>query len=121
MPTSINISPSNSLLFLSDEDGGKAPTPVWGAQILATSSCISFVCYPAQDGPTQVTLGPASEVDPGYEAAFKGDLETPHRTLIVSTVELETVLKSKVPSIRTHIRIWLSHPRWPEQIFIGFE
>ena len=121
MANSISISPSNSLLFLSDPDGGRAPIPVWGKQILSTSSCISFICYPEQDGPTEIVLGESKIVNPGTPPAFDGVLETPHRALVITTVEQKTVLKSDVPNVRTHIRIWLSHPRWPEKVVIGFE
>lgn len=115
------IAPMNSLLFLSESDGGEPPEPVWGAQILSTASCISFACYPEQDGPTEISLGARNEVDPGTPPAFEGDLETPHRVVIVSTVDRKTVMKMGVPATHTHVRIWLSHPRWPEKIAIGLD
>jgi hypothetical protein len=114
------VNPVNSILFVSDLNGGSPPTPVRGSMILATSSCISFCCYPEQDGPTEVILGVTGEVDPGGQHAFDGDLETPNRAVIVSTVEGETVLEAKVLAARTRIRIWLSHPRWPDKVSIGF-
>jgi hypothetical protein len=89
--------------------------------ILSTSSCISFRCYPEQDGPTEVTLGEVDEVDPGGAPAFEGELETPNRALIVSTVDLETVLQTTVLNARTKVKIWLSHPRWPEKVIIGLQ
>jgi hypothetical protein len=116
-----SVSPVNSLLFLSDPDGGQPPVPVWGAQIQSTPSCISFICFPEQDGPTEITLGAKHEVDPGTSPAFEGDLETPHRAVIVSTVDQKTVMRMDVPGMRTHLCIWLSHPRWPEKIWIGLD
>lgn len=113
------VSPVNSLLFLSDPDGGEPPIPVWGGQIQSTPSCISFVCYPEQDGPTEISLGVRHELDPGTPPAFEGDLDTPHRAVVVSTVDQKTVMKMSVPGARTHVCIWLSHPRWPEQVAIG--
>jgi len=121
MSVSANVSPVNSLLFLSDSGGGTPPIPVWGAQIQATPSCISFICYPEQDGPTQVVFGPRNEVDPRTAPAFDGDLETPHQQIIVSTVDQQTILQARVASTQTHILIWLSHPRWPEKVIIGFD
>ena len=115
----LSISPMNSLLFLSDISGGEPPIPVWGAQIQSTPSCISFGCYPEQDGPTEISLGKRQEVDPGTAPTFEADLETPHRVLIISTVDDKTVMKMDVPNTRTPVRIWLSHPRWPERIAIG--
>jgi hypothetical protein len=117
----LSINPMNSLLFLSDAEGGDYPTPIWGAQILSTSSCISFVCYPEQDGPTEISLGPGREVNPGTPAAFEADLETPHRAVIVSTVDHKAVMRMDVSGTRTHVCIWLSHPRWPEKIWIGLD
>ena len=119
MSQTISISPINSLLFLSDVDGGEPPVPVWGAQILSTSSSISFACYPEQDGPTEVTIGLRAEVNPGGPPSFEGELETPNRSVVVSTVDQKIVLKAAVPTGLTHVCIWLSHPRWPDKITIG--
>src|SRR5262245_57467372 len=116
---SIKISPPNSLLFVSDADGGEAPYPVRDALIISTPSCISVGCCSEQDGPTEVILGRAVEVDPGVEPAFDGDLETPHRAVIVSTVERNTIPESKVTVTRTRVRIWVNHPRWPDKVIVG--
>ena len=119
MVATIKIAPVNSLLFLSDPDGGTPPEPVWGAQILTTPSCISFMCFPEVDGPTEISLGGRNEVDPGTPPTFEGDLETPHRAVVIMTVDLKTVLKMDVPGGQTHVCLWYSHPRWPEKIAIG--
>ena len=119
MPSSTKISPPNSLLFISDIDGGDAPYPERGPLILSTPSCISVACYPEQDGPTEVTLGKMEAVDPGDRPAFDDDLETPGRAVRVSTVEGDTILEMKVPQTRTHVRIWVSHSRWPDKVIIG--
>jgi hypothetical protein len=119
MSKSKKVRPVNSLLFISDSDGGEGPEWVRGEQILATSSCISVACYPEQDGPTEITLGGTGEVDPGWHPVFAGELETPSRTVIVSTVDHDTILESTVPKERTHVTIWVSHPRWPDRVVIG--
>ena len=116
MSKSAKVTPPNSIIFISDPNGGQAPYPVRGARILATPSCISVICYPEQDGPTEVTLG---EVTSGDDLAFEGDLETPSRAVVVSTVEREVVLEVAVPKTLTHIRIWMNHPRWPDRIIVG--
>ena len=118
-PITCRVVPMNSLLFISGPDGGIPPIPVWGVMILSTRSCISFACYPEQDGPTDVTLGWSRDVDPGRAPAFEGDLETPHRLVVIRTVDDKTVIKADVPDVRTHVRIWYSHPRWPERVVIG--
>jgi hypothetical protein len=119
MPHQLTVAPINSLLFLSDVDGGKPPIPVWGAKILSTPSCISFACYPEQDGPTQITIGNREEVAWTAPPAFEGELETPHRAVIISTVDMQTLVKTAVTNARTHVAIWYDHPRWPERIAIG--
>jgi len=121
MPSSIKIAPINSLIFISDSRQGQVPYPVRGAMILSTSSCISVGCYPEPDGPTEIVLGKLAEVDPGGSPAFGGDLDTPNGHITVSTVDRKTILDAAVPGKRTHVRIWLSHPRWPERVIIGWE
>lgn len=120
MSTSATIRPVNSLVFVSDPRGGEVPEWIRDELILSTSSCISIGCYPEQDGPTTVILGPSWQVDPGDRPAFDRSLETPSRAIIVSTVERETILEAKVPETRTRVRIWLSHPRWPDKVIVGF-
>lgn len=119
--SSVKIAPPNSLLFVSDTDGGSPPVPVLGAKILATESCISIACYPWIDGDTAVTLGPSPQVDPGTPPAFDGELETPNRSVVISTVERETILKENVPNTTTRIRAWVNKPSMPDQVIVGFE
>lgn len=119
MGTSAIIKPVNSLVFISDTAGGVVPEWIRGGLVLSTPSCISVGCYPEQDGPTEVVLGRGQEVDPGNHPIFDGDLETPNRVVVVSTVEHEKVLEAKVPETLTHVRVWVSHPRWPDKVVIG--
>jgi hypothetical protein len=65
MQRSTRIAPPNSLVFISDPDGGQAPIPVRGARILSTPSCISVGCQCEIDGDTQIKIGGAAELDPG--------------------------------------------------------
>lgn len=117
----IKISPINSLLFIEDVNGGTPPEPVWGAKILSTPSCISFMCFPEQDGPTEITIGPSNEIEPGPLLMFEGDLETPSRVVIISGVEIERVLSVDVAHKKTKVRIWYSHPKWPDKITISVD
>jgi hypothetical protein len=119
MRTTIKISPPNSLLFISDPAGGTVPEFVPGKLILSTTSCVSFGCYPEQDGMTEVTLGDAQQVDPGEPPAFDSDLDTPSHAIVVLTVERQTVLESKLRSARTRVRIWVNDLRWPNKVTIG--
>jgi hypothetical protein len=119
MSTSKQIRPVNSLIFISDPAGGVVPEWVRDKLILSTPFCISVGCYPEQDGPTEVVLGGAREVDPGSPPAFDGDLETPRRAITVSTVEGHNILQSKVSETRTRVRVWVSHSRWPDKVIVG--
>lgn len=121
MTRSVKIAPPNSLLFISDPDGGVPPYPIRGAQILATDSCVAIACYPSIDGETAVTLGPGREVDPGNPPAFDATLATPSREIVVTTVERETILSENVPGTVTRIRAWVNRPSMPDQIIVGVE
>jgi hypothetical protein len=117
----IRISPANSLLFIEDFSRGILPEPVWGAKILSTPSCISFACFPEQDGPTEITIGSLNEIEPEPFLVFEGDLETPSRVVIISGVEIERVLSVDVANRKTRVKIWYSHPKWPDKITIGVD
>jgi hypothetical protein len=121
MHRSAKVAPPNSIVFVSDPNGGQTPEPVWGAMILSTPSCISVGCFPEVDGETEITVGPVGEVDPGGLPSFTGTLETPNRAVVISTVEDETIVQVPVPKKTTGVRIWLSHPQWPEKVTIGLE
>jgi hypothetical protein len=32
-----------------------------------------------------------------------------------------SVVDAKVPHTRTHVRIWVNHPQWPNEVIIGLE
>ena len=113
------IRPANSLVFFSDESGGQVPQWKRGPLILSTSSCVSVGCYPEQDGPTEVILGPHRDVDPGHDSAFDGELNTPTYSVVVWTVDRDRIARLKVLEERTHVRIWVNHPRCPDKITIG--
>lgn len=93
--------------------------PVRGAQLLSTSSCISVACYPEQDGPTELLLGEMTEVDPGFDPAFDGELLTPSGTVVVSTATYERLLEARVPKTKTHVRVWTNDPQWPDKVIVG--
>ena len=121
MLQSTKISPVNSLLFIEDAAGGVPPEPIWGVLVHSTPSCISFACFPEQDGPTEITIGPSIEVEPGPILVFDGDLETPSRVVVISGVEIERALSADVAHPRTRVRIWYSHPKWPDKVTIALD
>jgi hypothetical protein len=109
----------NSLLVISDRDGWTPPRFEPGVLILASSSCITVGCRIFADGETLVSLGPATELDPGEPPALDGMLATPNRAVVVSTVERHTVLQTSVPDTRTRVRIWVDEPVEPEKVMVG--
>jgi hypothetical protein len=78
-------------------------------------------CYSEQDGATEVILAHMRDVKSAASPVFDGDLDTPNRAVMVSTADYEQILSLTVPNIRTHVRIWTNHPRWPTKITIGVE
>lgn len=120
----IRINPINSLLFLSSERGSEPPLPtrealLKGQQVFATSSCLGVTCYPEQDGPTEVVIDDGTIDSPVGQLAFDGFLDVPDRILVLSTAENEVLLSFPLQTPRVRVRIWTSHPRWPEKLTIG--
>ena len=119
MQTSRIIRPVNSIIFICDRAGGTVPHWQKDRQILSTDSCISVACYPEQDGPTKVTLGFASEVDPGRHADFNGVLKAPNRVLTIQNVPHETLLAMNVTKKIICVQVWLNSKKWADDVVIG--
>ena len=71
------------------------------------------------DGETVVTLAPANEIVTDNQLVFDGILETQSLSLVVSTVDRETILDSPVHTGRTRVRIWVNRPTEPDSVQIG--
>lgn len=112
--------PENSIVFISDGYGGKSPPHMYGALVSFNETCISVGCYPSDDGATEFSLGKAAELKAEGEVVFDGTIETPTRSLMISTVSGEILLSQAVLETRTRVRIWVNHPKWPDQIMIGW-
>lgn len=120
MAVSAAISPVNSLIFIHGARGWIRPLPVAGKLIWSMPSCVATACFPEIDGPTKIVLGIAQEVNPGTAFAFDGLLETPQYLVCVTTVDDDRpVLSFEISGRLTRVRIWHSHPRWPETVTIG--
>jgi len=120
MAQTTRASLQNGLIFIEDVKGGEPPYPVTDDVVRFSASCISVSCLNEIDGETELILGPGAEVAQDYEPAFDGFVETPSRELKVSAVTGGPLLKAKVPHGKTRIRIWRSHPIWPDQVVIGW-
>jgi len=121
MPISTRTAVPNALLLISDIGGGKPPDTMRGSLIASTPTCIAIGCMSDCNGETEVTVGSAHEVDLSEPHAFEGELESPSRTLAVSTVLRKTILKSPVLHSKTRVRIWVNHPSEPNRIVIGLD
>ena len=112
--------PENSIVFISDNLDSPAPEHIRGEMVNFNATCVSVCCYPEVDGPTQFYLGNAAEFDGDMNLVFDGIVETPNKTLIISTVEEHVLLRDTVPDSSTRLRIWISHPQWPEKVVVGW-
>jgi hypothetical protein len=121
MSQSIKIAPPNSLLFVSDPNGGSTPAITGNDMIWATTSCVAIGCLAFMDGETDVTLGRGTEVDPGMTPVFDGILDTPSRAVVVGTSERKNVLRSTTESTNTRIRIWTNRRIEPARVIVGLE
>lgn len=118
----IQTAPPNSLIAISDADGGDVPDPnafSLETQIISTDSCIMVACFPEIDGETEIVLGPATEVAQPSKPALDQNLKTPARKVVISTVVWKKLLEADVTSVRTRVRVWTNSARWPDQIIVG--
>lgn len=120
--STIKIAPPNSLVLISDAEGGVVPDPediARTAGIVSTDSCAAVCCLAEMDGVTEFTMGSARELGSSDKPAYDGMLATPSRTVVVSTVEWRKLMQADVPTERTRLRIWTNRPREPDRVIIG--
>lgn len=116
----LKFAPGNSLVLISENLRSKPPEPILTGMVSYNATCVEVACLPEVDGETTFHFGKVQEVPAGLEMVFDGFLETPGGTLIVATVEEEILFEDKVPEASTRVRVWLSHPRWPDTVVIGW-
>lgn len=103
--------------------GTRVNVPEWnpGAAFVATDSCILFACLADMDGETELTLGVASDVDPGRCPIFEGKLKTPNYKIVLETVEGDPVLNAKTERQETVVRIWSNRMKEPDKVIVGID
>jgi hypothetical protein len=121
MVAKIRVAPPNSLLFISDENGGTTPNITREGRLWSTPSCVAVGCLAFMDGVTEVSIGQAKEVSVADALVFDGNVETPSRLLVVSTSDRRQLLKFATPFRNTRVRIWANHPTEPNRVSIGIE
>lgn len=119
MYQTIRTAPPNSLIFISDPNGGVGPEFIAHRLVLSTSSEISVACFTSDDGPTEVTMGSAAEVDPARPPVFDAMLDTPNKSVAVSTSERQVLMQTDVLDIETRVRIWANDTVEPDVVIIG--
>jgi hypothetical protein len=120
---STRVAPPNSLILVEDASGGTIADPelLRHSSITATDSCVAICCLNWQDGDTEITLGSTREVDPGSPPAFQGTVRTPSGNIVVRSVSREVILELAVAKPETAIRVWVNHPREPDNVIIGVD
>jgi len=120
MTRSIRIAPPNSYILVADVlRHDQLPDFTTQARIDGTKFCVAVGCEVDLDGETDITIGPAPDVDPGNRPVFDTILETPNRKVTVWTIEIEKLLEEKVATGRTRVRIWGNRPEFPDRVVIG--
>lgn len=103
---------------------GHVDVPQWREgrdfQTVATQTCILSIAYPEIDGPTNFILGALESIEPLGGLVFDGLLDVRLNELRVETADCRLIMKPHVPYASIGIRIWFSHPKWPETVTIGW-
>jgi hypothetical protein len=124
MARQVTVRPINSIVFVSG--GGMVDVPAdklnsrlsWFA---ASRDCLIVCVYPDVDGPTELMIGEAGEVDPGYAPSFEGTLETRTGRIIIDQVDDHVVYDEAVNKPAVTVKLWFSNTPWPEKVYIGID
>lgn len=73
-----------------------------------------------QDGPTEITLARADEVNPEDALAFDGMITTPSKKLSIVSCENEEIMATDVMNTTTRIRVYANDPREPDRIYVVY-
>lgn len=117
----VTVAPPNSVVLVSDASGGDIPTEMKGAVVSATSTCIAVGCLSEDDGQTEFTLTPLSEVDQTEKPVYEGMIETPKRQIVVRSVLGQQLLELPVLQELTKIRIWVNDQAEPSKVIVGVD
>lgn len=120
----VSIQPVNSIVFI--HGGGNVDVPVdkidrRKSLVAASDDCLIVCVHPEIDGPTELTIGSAADIDPGRAPDYIGPLSTLKRHVVIDQVDDHIIHDQIVRSDAPTIRIWFSHPRWPERVLIGID
>lgn len=113
------LAPPNSLILILDPSLAQLPLTMNGALISSTATCVAVGCQAESDGETDITLGDASEVDPGTKPSFEGQIQTPAHRIEVQSIYGAKLLEMPVSSESVIVRLWVNDADEPDQVIIG--
>ncbi|WP_439542457.1 hypothetical protein [Hyphomicrobium sp.] len=113
------MAPPNSVVLVSDVDGGEIPKTMGGSLVSATSTCVAVGCLSEDDGETEFTLAPLGEVDRADNPVYEGMLRTPKRHVVIRSVLGEHLLELPVLQEVTEIKIWANDLKEPDKVLVG--
>lgn len=121
MSPTLRVAPRNSVILVSDFDGGEVPRTMSGSIVSATSTCVAIGCRAEDDGDTEIALISLSEVERSDPPVFDGKIRTPTGRLAVRTVLGETLLEVGVSREVAAVRVWVNDGSEPDEVVIGVE
>ena len=112
-------STADSMILVTDPAGLSIPT--WdGSSLIATGpDCVLIRCRNDKKSKTEVQLGQACEVHPGYPPVALRTLLTPSRVLVIGSVAGEILGRLRTLDEKTSILIWVNDQNVPDHIAIG--
>jgi hypothetical protein len=118
MSQTVKIAPPNSLLFISGPEGDQPIDFSIFKTIRWNSTCIAVSCLTFMDGDTEVTLGAAAEVNPGWAPSFD-DVISAKDSIVISTSERTTVLQQPITGSQTRVKVWINADEEPDKVIVG--
>jgi hypothetical protein len=115
----VKIAPPNSVILISDLDGGEIPRKMGKSLVSATNTCVAVGCLSEDDGLTELMLVPLEEVNCTDQPVYEGLLQTPLRRVVIYSVLGQPLLEMLVRQKLTKIKVWANHLNEPDKITVG--
>ena len=116
------INPPYSQICICDPTA-RVEVPLWEDDfiLVASDTYIGCICYPEQDGETEVRLGRGDQSQPDQTLKFDRVLKTPGGVIAVETVEGDSVMRLQTGATEVRVRIWTNAKQWPTKVSIGID
>lgn len=116
----ITITPEYLSIYVAGRRDVQIPLNMDKQGIFSSPDCINVPALYWNDGDTNVTFGPISEIEEPRKPDFDGMLNTPNNGLILFDAINPEFAIATVPSTKTRIRVWIDHPSEPENVVIAW-